>query len=335
MVEWGAWKTKWSGDTGGVGNETAESEARRRGVLPRGEPDRGEAVPHRRGGEGDSARHDPRRSGVFGGGTVHVRDDVEPFSPVGADSEKKGSVRARIAAPDGGALRHGEVPRGAGQVGKVGEEGTGEPRRGGKGAVARPDVRPFPVLQDVQGGVHAGLQPPAREHGDDLGGAVQEHSRGGVVQGAGDGVGLRPSQPGPRGHGRRSEGGEVDGAGRGMRGRRAGARRAAEHGVPRLPCGGCDVGGGPGGVRACRRGPDSRRAARGRGARGGAGVGFAGSGPRARTGRGRDGGALGGERFLRRVSARLPVRARRKPEGFFDRCGFLGLGNAAGVREAS
>lgn len=47
------------------------------------------------------------------------------------------------------------------------------------------------------------------------------------------------------------------------------------------------------------------------------------------------GGALGGERFLRRVSARLPVRARRKPEGFFDRCGFLGLGNAAGVREAS
>lgn len=47
------------------------------------------------------------------------------------------------------------------------------------------------------------------------------------------------------------------------------------------------------------------------------------------------GGALGCERFLRRVSARLPRRVRRKAAGLFDRCGFLELGNAMGVREAS
>ena len=47
------------------------------------------------------------------------------------------------------------------------------------------------------------------------------------------------------------------------------------------------------------------------------------------------GGALGCERFLRRVSAFLPGRVRRKSAGLFDRCRFLELENAAGVREAS
>ena len=47
------------------------------------------------------------------------------------------------------------------------------------------------------------------------------------------------------------------------------------------------------------------------------------------------GGALGGERFLRRVAGLLPPRARRRSEGLFDRCPFLELKSAAGVREAS
>ncbi|MBQ9726516.1 MAG: hypothetical protein IJV65_03315, partial [Kiritimatiellae bacterium] len=45
--------------------------------------------------------------------------------------------------------------------------------------------------------------------------------------------------------------------------------------------------------------------------------------------------ALGGERFLKRVAGSLPKRVRRRAESLFDRCGFLGLKSAAGVREAS
>ena len=47
------------------------------------------------------------------------------------------------------------------------------------------------------------------------------------------------------------------------------------------------------------------------------------------------GGALGGERFLHRVAGCLPPRMRRRAEGLFDECSFLGLNSAAGVRGAS
>ena len=47
------------------------------------------------------------------------------------------------------------------------------------------------------------------------------------------------------------------------------------------------------------------------------------------------GGALGEERFLKRVAEYLPPRVRRRAEGLFDRCPFLGLESAAGVREVS
>ena len=47
------------------------------------------------------------------------------------------------------------------------------------------------------------------------------------------------------------------------------------------------------------------------------------------------GGALGEERFLKRVAGHLPPRVRRRGEGLFDRCSFLGLASAAGVREVS
>ena len=47
------------------------------------------------------------------------------------------------------------------------------------------------------------------------------------------------------------------------------------------------------------------------------------------------GGALGGERFLHRVAGCLPPRMRRRAEGLFDECPFLGLNSAAGVRGAS
>ena len=47
------------------------------------------------------------------------------------------------------------------------------------------------------------------------------------------------------------------------------------------------------------------------------------------------GGALGGAAFLRRVAGCLPPRVRRRAEGLFDQCPFLGLSSAAGVREAS
>jgi REP element-mobilizing transposase RayT len=47
------------------------------------------------------------------------------------------------------------------------------------------------------------------------------------------------------------------------------------------------------------------------------------------------GGALGEERFLKRVAEYLPPRVRRRAEGLFDRCPFLGLASAAGVREVS
>ncbi len=47
------------------------------------------------------------------------------------------------------------------------------------------------------------------------------------------------------------------------------------------------------------------------------------------------GGALGEERFLKRVAGCLPPRVRRRAEGLFDRCSFLGLASAAGVREVS
>ncbi len=47
------------------------------------------------------------------------------------------------------------------------------------------------------------------------------------------------------------------------------------------------------------------------------------------------GGALGGERFLKRMAGRLPPRVRRRAEGLFDHCAFLGLNAIAGVRDAS
>ena len=47
------------------------------------------------------------------------------------------------------------------------------------------------------------------------------------------------------------------------------------------------------------------------------------------------GGALGGAAFLRRVAECLPPRVRRRAEGLFDQCPFLGLSSAAGVRDAS
>ena len=47
------------------------------------------------------------------------------------------------------------------------------------------------------------------------------------------------------------------------------------------------------------------------------------------------GGALGGERFLHRVAGCLPPRMRRRAEGLFDECPFLGLNSATGVRGAS
>ena len=45
--------------------------------------------------------------------------------------------------------------------------------------------------------------------------------------------------------------------------------------------------------------------------------------------------ALGGEAFVTRASRRLPKRARRRAETLFDRCPFLELQSAAGVREVS
>ena len=45
--------------------------------------------------------------------------------------------------------------------------------------------------------------------------------------------------------------------------------------------------------------------------------------------------ALGGDRFLKRVAGSLPKRIRRRAESLFDRCGFLGLRSAGGVREVS
>ena len=47
------------------------------------------------------------------------------------------------------------------------------------------------------------------------------------------------------------------------------------------------------------------------------------------------GGALGGERFLKRVAGCLPPRARRKAAGMLDGCPTLQLKTACGVREAS
>ena len=47
------------------------------------------------------------------------------------------------------------------------------------------------------------------------------------------------------------------------------------------------------------------------------------------------GGALGGAAFLKRVAGCLPPRVRRRAAGLFDRCPFLDLNHAAGVREAS
>ncbi len=47
------------------------------------------------------------------------------------------------------------------------------------------------------------------------------------------------------------------------------------------------------------------------------------------------GGALGDDRFLRRVAGCLPPRVRRHAETLLDRCAFLGLHSAAGVRGAS
>ena len=44
--------------------------------------------------------------------------------------------------------------------------------------------------------------------------------------------------------------------------------------------------------------------------------------------------ALGGEAFVRRASRLMPPRVRRPAESLFDRCPFLGLKSAAGVREA-
>ena len=45
--------------------------------------------------------------------------------------------------------------------------------------------------------------------------------------------------------------------------------------------------------------------------------------------------ALGGETFVRRTSKMLPARVRRRAESLFDRCEFLGLRSAAGVREGA
>ncbi|MBQ9726230.1 MAG: transposase [Kiritimatiellae bacterium] len=45
--------------------------------------------------------------------------------------------------------------------------------------------------------------------------------------------------------------------------------------------------------------------------------------------------ALGGERFLKRVAGCLPKRTRKRAESLFDRCPFLELRSAAGVREVS
>ena len=47
------------------------------------------------------------------------------------------------------------------------------------------------------------------------------------------------------------------------------------------------------------------------------------------------GGALGGDRFLKRVAGCFPPRVRRRAEGLVDRCAFLGFSSAAGVRGAS
>ena len=47
------------------------------------------------------------------------------------------------------------------------------------------------------------------------------------------------------------------------------------------------------------------------------------------------GAALGGEPFVRRVAGSLPKRVRKRAEALFDRCAFLGLRSAAGVREVS
>ena len=47
------------------------------------------------------------------------------------------------------------------------------------------------------------------------------------------------------------------------------------------------------------------------------------------------GGALGGERFLKRVAGCLPPRTRRRPESLLDRFPSLKLKHTAGVREAS
>ena len=46
--------------------------------------------------------------------------------------------------------------------------------------------------------------------------------------------------------------------------------------------------------------------------------------------------ALGGEAFVKRVAKKkLPARVRRRAETLFDRCAFLGLESAAGVREGA
>ena len=45
------------------------------------------------------------------------------------------------------------------------------------------------------------------------------------------------------------------------------------------------------------------------------------------------GGALGGERFLARVAGSLPARIRKKPPGALERCAWLELKSAAGVRD--
>ena len=45
------------------------------------------------------------------------------------------------------------------------------------------------------------------------------------------------------------------------------------------------------------------------------------------------GGALGSAAFLKRVAGALPERLRRKAEALFDRCPFLALSAASGVRE--
>ena len=47
------------------------------------------------------------------------------------------------------------------------------------------------------------------------------------------------------------------------------------------------------------------------------------------------GAALGGAAFVRRTAHLMPKRSRRRVESLFDRCAFLGLESAAGVREVS